>query len=101
MICLRSTKYSHYLRESAVTNNTNAKMSDPTYRKICVTPEKFGSRDFATATSIVDVKLPPIPPGARLPFTDVQTLPLTVTVLRRRTSVTVGGVSLYPMIFLV
>jgi len=38
-------------------------MSDTTYRKICVTPEKFGSRDFATATSIVDVKLPSIPPG--------------------------------------
>ena len=38
-------------------------MSD-TYRKISVIPEQFGSRDFAAATSIVNVKLPAIPPGA-------------------------------------
>ena len=42
---------------------TDAKMSGATYRKIVVTPEKFGSRDFAEATKIVEVELPSIPPG--------------------------------------
>ena len=42
---------------------TDAKMSGTNYRKIVVTPEKFGSRDFAEATKIVEVELPSIPPG--------------------------------------
>ena len=42
---------------------TDAKMSSTSYRKIVVTPEKFGSRDFAEATKIVEVELPSIPPG--------------------------------------
>merc|ERR1711959_410933 len=42
---------------------TQANTMSDTYRKISVTPQHFGSRDFATATSIVDVKMPSIPPG--------------------------------------
>ena len=51
---------------------TDAKMSGTTYRKIVVTPEKFGSRDFAEATKIVEVELPSIPPGAVLHFHTVR-----------------------------